>query len=267
LDRLATILNWERKVVRTRRDRLIALELMRLVGAEEMGEHAALELVELTMSGMKLLAAGQGLSLGRAISCHGLAGGGPEEPVGARYALLANLAHTLGTDALFVRLYQTAHQLAELGTDDAVLEWQNGTACSHRHLRPDGYGRYRRHGYVYDFYLEYDRATMWARGYEHKFNAYYAYWKAQQLYHNQEHFPTVLVVTVTDAAEERIARVARYVARWQYMPLPMLLSCQWRVEEEFNRPGLLGPIWRTPDMDIKERRYWLPVIHPDEKTR
>jgi hypothetical protein len=72
----------------------------------------------------------------------------------------------------------------------------------------------------------------------------------------------VLLVTVSDAAEERIARVARELARWQYCRLPVLLTCQWRIDEDFNRPGLLGLIWRTPDMDIEDRRYWLPVTPP-----
>jgi hypothetical protein len=107
---------------------------------------------------------------------------------------------------------------------------------------------------------------MWARGYEHKFQAYYAYWKALRWYQNQEHFPTVLLVTVSDAAEERIAQVARELARWQYYRLPLLLTCQWRVDEDFNRPGLLGLIWRTPDMASDDRRYWIPVVRPDSKT-
>jgi hypothetical protein len=236
---------------------------MRLVGADEIGREAALELGELTVAGMELLAAGQGLSLTRAIFYHGLTGGGPDEPVGARQALLSNLAHTLGCDALFVGLYRVAKQLRECRTDDAVLEWQNGTACSHRYLRPDGYGRYYREGSVYDFYLEYDRGTMSSKDYRHKLQAYYDYWTRLRVYRKQERFPTVLFVTVSDTAEERIARVARSAGRDQYAPLPILLTCQWRIDEECNRPGLLGPIWREPDAAIDDRRSWLP--QPNEK--
>lgn len=113
------------------------------MGADEIAEQADQGLVELTVRGMRLLAAQQGLSLARAIACHGLTGGGPEEPIGARQALLGNLAHTLGTDGLFVDLYRVARLRRAGGADDTVLEWQNGTACSRRHLRPDGYGRYQ----------------------------------------------------------------------------------------------------------------------------
>lgn len=258
LDRIATVLGWRRTAARCRRDRLVEMGLMRLGGDDEVGEHAARELVELTVRGMRLLAAQQGLSLGRAIACHGLTGGGPDEPVGARQALLANLAHTLGTDCLFVDLYRVASQLRAGGADDTVLEWQNGTACSRRHLRPDGYGRYYRNGSVYDFYVEYDRATMWAKGYIHKIQAYYAHWARQRFYHNVYSCPQVLVVTVTDAAEQRIVRVARSVAVGQYAPLPLLLTCQWRIDATDNPLGLLGPIWREAAADFDDRRCWLP---------
>lgn len=266
LDSLATVLHERRAALRHRRDRLIELGFVRLVSRTEIGEKAVLELGELAVDGMKILAAGHGLSLARAITCHGLTGGGPAEAVGARHILLANLDHTLGADAVFVRLYETTHQLTGLGADNVVLEWQNGTAASRRHFRPDGYGRYYRGGRVYDFYLEYDRATMWARGYEHKFNAYYEYWKSLRWYQNQEHFPTVLVVTVSDAAEERIAQAALEMGRWQYYRLPLLLTCQWRIDENRNGLGLLGPIWRAPDADIEERRHWLPIVDPDPNT-
>jgi len=255
---MATVLGWTMSRVRKHRRRLIERGLMRPVGPDEIGKHAQLELGELTVAGMELLAAGQGLSLTRAIFYHGLTGGGPDEPIGARQALLANVAHTLGCDALFVGLYRVAEQLRECGTDDAVLEWQNGTACSRRHLRPDGYGRYYREGYIYDFYLEYDRATMSSQGYYHKFQAYYDYWNRLRLYRNQYRFPRVLVVTVSDSAEERIARVAHSAALGQYAPLPLLLTCQWRVDENVNRPGLLGPIWREVDAEADDRHYWIP---------
>lgn len=56
-----------------------------------------------------------------------------------------------------------------------MVEWQNATACSRRHLRPDGRGTYRRQGKFYDFLLEYDRGTMNSRDYFKKFGAYYRY--------------------------------------------------------------------------------------------
>lgn len=99
---------------------------------------------------------------------------------------------------------------------------------------------------------------MSAKGYIHKFQAYYAYWAGQRFYHNVYSFPSMLLVTVTDAAEQRIARVAGSVAAGQYAPLPLLLTCQWRIDAPDNPLGLLGPIWSAPDAAGTERRYWLP---------
>src|SRR5712692_9795255 len=84
-DRLATVLGWSREAVRRRRGRLLDQGLMRLLGPGELGKAAAgLELVELTAAGLTLVAAQQGLPLGAAIRANGLAGGGPERPLGTR---------------------------------------------------------------------------------------------------------------------------------------------------------------------------------------
>jgi len=147
LGRLAQVRGWDLRWARERRDRLIGQGLMRLVEACEVGaEAAAAELVELTADGLALVAAQHGLSPGRAVRHLGLAGGGPERPIGARRRLLASLAHTLSTDAIFVSLICTARKLAALGSDDALMEWRNAAACSRGHLRPDGYGLYRHTG-------------------------------------------------------------------------------------------------------------------------
>src|SRR5207253_2461624 len=83
-----------------------------------LGEAAAgLELVELTATGLALVAAQQGLPLGAAIRTNGLAGGGPERPLGARRKLALQLAHTVGADDIFVRLVAAARPLAAAGGD------------------------------------------------------------------------------------------------------------------------------------------------------
>ncbi|WP_040669307.1 replication-relaxation family protein, partial [Nitrolancea hollandica] len=175
-DRLAVVLGWKRQWVRRRRNRLIALGLLRLVGSAEIGDAAgSLELVELTLAGLELVAAQQGLSMPRAVRLNGLVGGGPATPVGARRVLLRNLAHTLAVDGIFLSLIQTSGKFATVGWDDALHEWRNATACSRGHLRPDGYGVYRHHGRNSGFFLELDRGTMNRRDYLRKFAAYHRY--------------------------------------------------------------------------------------------
>jgi len=85
---LAAVLDRDVSWVRRRWAALMSRGLMRLVPAEEARppELAESELLELTRPGLEVLAAHLGLPLGMAVLHHGLAGGGPIEPVGARAA-------------------------------------------------------------------------------------------------------------------------------------------------------------------------------------
>jgi len=261
LGRLAQVRGWDLRWARERRDRLIGLGLMRLVEACEVGaEAAASELVELTADGLALAAAQHGLSLGRAVRHLGLAGGGPERPIGARRRLLASLAHTLGTDAIFVSLVCTAKKLAALGSDDALVEWRNAAACSRGHLRPDGYGLFRHAGQLYGFFLEYDRGTMSARDYLAKFAAYYEYRASGRFEREYQGFPTVLVVACDSSAEERIALAVRAAAVGRGPALPLLLTSEWRIADPRNPYGLLGRVWREPDAALHDRRFWPSIL-------
>src|SRR5207237_8892424 len=96
--------------------------------------------LELTGDGLRILAAHLGLTLGMAVRHHGLAGGGPEAPLGPRATLLAHLPHTLGTDAVFADLARAARAHPAGG---ALLEWRSAAACPHGRVRPDGYGLLR----------------------------------------------------------------------------------------------------------------------------
>jgi len=175
LDGLATVLNSSIASTRRRRNRLSTMGLIRLLTAEESGDEAARQLPELTAEGLGLVAAYHGLTLVVAIRELGLVGGGADQPLGARRPLLRQLAHTMGADDIFVRLYRTAAGMRKAGGDDALLEWQNATSCSRRHLRPDGYGLYCRGGWLHHFFVEYDRGTMRQHGYHKKFAEYYRY--------------------------------------------------------------------------------------------
>jgi len=255
-NQLSDVLGSGTAPVRRRLNRLVELSLIRHPGTDEIGEDASEELVELTARGLRVVAARLGLSLAVAVRELGLVGGAPDAPIGSRRRLLSSLAHTRGADDIFVRLYRQARKHTAAGCDEAVVQWQNAAACSRRHLRPDGYGVYRR-GTRYDgFFVEYDRGTMNARDYFKKFGAYYRYGMTGRFEQDYNTYPTILVVTSDNAAEERIARVARAAAVGQPARLPLLLTCQWRVDDPLNSHGLVGPIWRGPEANFNERGAW-----------
>jgi len=258
---LSDVLSCSVAPMRQRVHRLVELGLIRHLSMDEVGEETAFqELPELTMCGLKLVAAHLGLSLAVAVRELGLVGGGPDDPVGSRRKLLRTLAHTRGADDIFVHLYRHARERTALGCDEAMVEWQNAAACSRRHLRPDGYGVYRC-GTRYDgFFLEYDRGTMNARDYFKKFGAYYRYGVTHRFERDYNTYPAILVVTTGNATEERIARIARAAAVGQSAKLPLLLTCQWRTTDPCNPHGLQGPIWREADAEYDHRRQWFPSV-------
>jgi hypothetical protein len=253
---LAAALNWTPEWARARRNRLIAVRLIRLVGSDEIGERAGLGLAELTVEGLQVVAAQQGLTLAAAVRHLGLVGGGPEPPIGARRQVLKNLEHTLGVNATFIGLYRVARKLAERGYDDAVVEWRGAAACSHHRIRPDGYGIYRHRGQLCGFFLEYDRGTMSGRDYREKFAAYYDYRAAGHFEQEYEGFPTILVVTSDPGPEERIAKAVRAVAVGRGHRLPVLLTTLGRIATDEHGP--LGPVWREPWTTV--RRGWLVQV-------
>ena len=258
-NQLSDVLGSGTAPVRQRLNRLLELSLIRHPGVEEVGDATLQESPELTARGLKLVAAHLGLSLAVAVRELGLAGGGPNESFGSRRKLLRTLAHTQGADNIFVRLYRQARARAAAGWDEAMVEWQNAATCSRRHLRPDGYGVYRRGTHYDGFFVEYDRGTMNARDYFKKFGAYYHYGMTGRFERDYNSYPTVLVITADNAAEERIARVARAAAVGQQGKLPMLLTCQWRIDDAENLHSLLGCVWREPDSNFDDRRFWLLV--------
>jgi len=256
-NQLSDVLGSGTATVRRRLNRLVELSLIRHPGTDEIGEDASEELVELTARGLRLVAARLGLSLAVAVREIGLVGGGPDAHFGSRRKLLSTLAHTRGTNDVFVRLYRQARDRAAVGCDEAMVEWQNAAACSRRHLRPDGYGVYRCGTRYEGFFLEYDRGTMNARDYFKKFGAYYRYGVTGRFEKDYNSYPTILVVTSDNAAEERIARVAGAAAVGHSGKLPLLLTCRWRIDGATTSHGLLGPVWREPEAAFNQRRFWV----------
>lgn len=256
-DQMAAVLGGSLPTVRRRRNRLLGMGVMRLVGDEEIGRNSALELPELMVEGLELVAAHRGLSLPVAARALGLIGGGPDQPYGPRRRLLLHLAHTRGADDIFIGLYRTAAHRRDTGHDDVMVQWDNGTMCSRRHLRPDGYGIYQHDGQFDGFFLEFDRGTMRRHGYLDKFDEYYDYASSRRFERDYHGYPTILFVTVNNRTEGKIAEMAQVAARRYGFPLAILLTCLWRIDDPTNTDGLLGCIWRAPDTDFHDRRHWI----------
>lgn len=252
LTSLSTLLGSSLDRCRRRRALLQDAGLSRVLGPDEIGEHEVLGLAEVTIEGLQVLAAQQGLSLADAVRHNGLAGGGSDTPVGSRRSLLRDLEHTLGADGVFVELCGAAKRRGD-ERQYRLLEWLGAAACAVRGVRPDGYGLLRYAAEDYSFFLEYDRGTMQVRDLREKFEAYYCWLESAGFRRHYDTFPTVLIVTRDPASEERIARVLRSVGLGRIAELPVLLTTQGR--RQADRDGLLGPIWR--EQGSTERRYWL----------
>lgn len=260
-DDIAVVMCWTSTWARYQRKQLMELGLVRLLQADEVGEQAsAMGLTELTMDGLALVAAEQGLSVAAAIRYNGLVGGGPERDMPVRRKLLQNLTHTLGVNAIFVGLYRTAQHRCAKGNKDGVGEWRSPAACSNRLIRPDGYAVYRYNGVPFGFFLEYDRGTMSMAKYYAKFAAYYTYMERGLFERDYEGMPTVLVVTTDVAAESRIVRAAREVSVGRETHLPLLVTCEWRLRDSRNTDGLLEPIWREACKN-QGTRFSLPICN------
>jgi Replication-relaxation len=239
------------------------------VSGLDLGEFAPLGLVELTNVGRRRLADMLGLDSPTASRYHGLTGSGLAGAA-RRRRLLRALAHTLGTNDVFVAFALAAAEARRRGYVDELSEWRGAAACERRRCKPDGYGLYTRHGVGYGFLLEYDRGTESARKYAAKFRAYYHYRDSGQAARDYNGLPTILFVTTSTSAEDRIADQAHRA--WFIRctdPLAVQITSTDRIAAD--REGILGPIWRTPalahgTLDV-DRHYWLPGGPPARCVR
>jgi hypothetical protein len=215
-----------------------------------------LSVAELTGSGRRRLASSLGLPVAIARRHHGLFGG----TVTQRRRVTRAVAHTVGANEMFVAIAVRARIATARGADEALEEWRSAAACERQHCKPDGYGCFRRGSVRYGFLLEYDRGTERDAQYRAKLMAYLAYLRSGQAARDFQGFPTILFVTTSPAAEERIICAAgRIWARMGYPVLPILTTTTVRIHADER--GILGPIWRRAgDSDHRqsERWYWLP---------
>ena len=113
----------------------------------------------------------------------------------------------------------------------------------------------------FGFFLEYDRGTEKPSRYAAKLATYYRHRNSGGYRRDYQSFPTLLVVTTTDRAEERFAHQA-YLAEQQHAgnPLQIFLTTTNRVRA--HPGGILGPIWRAPGCALttasSARARWLP---------
>ncbi len=208
--------------------------------------------LEATRAGLRLAAARDGLTLAAALAREGFAGGGPDDPHGARPRLLATFAHTQGCAAFVVALARAGRTPG--ATAGRLLDWRNVVAAGATHARPDAALRWRRSvdGAVVDGWLEVDRATERGAAVARKLGAYareVAGWGAAPL-------PTLLIVTTTAAAEARLARYAAWArARWRALAdLTILLTTTARLADD--PAGPLGAVWRCAD-EVPLRCRWM----------
>jgi len=251
---------WQREMVDLDWLRSVVPGDLRGIGLDhESLELARLGLVEVTSAGRRRLADLLGLDPATARRYHGLTGSGRADAM-RRKRLLWALPHTVGANDVFVAFALAAAGARRLGLTDELSEWRSEAACERRRCKPDGYGLYRREGVSYGFVLEYDRSTESAGKYAAKFGAYYRYRDSGQAARDYDGLPTILFVTTSASAEDRIARQA--YRTWYSRgtaPLPVLLTTTERISRLAQ--GVLGPIWRTPSEasgDLVQRGYWLP---------
>jgi hypothetical protein len=248
---LSDVLGRDARWVARPRKALLDRGLLRLVTRKnvQLAGLAPGALLELTPAGLRTLAAHLGLSLASAVSHHGLAGGGPDSPIGTRRILLAHLDHTVGADAVFGVLARAAR--AQRG--GALVEWRNAAACAHGRLRPDGYGVLRLGQRDYGFFLEFDRGTVRPAPLRAKFAAYHRYLASARAPRDFDGPPSILVVTAGPAAEARVADAVLAAEAGQARRLPVLLTTINLLTTAEHGP--FDCVWRLPGVH-KGRRAW-----------
>ncbi len=256
-EEIAVLFGWTCRRTSERCQRLVHQGLLRRLDEQERRGHPdAAGRLELTRQGLRLVAAQRRSGVSGASNQSTIIGGGPDRPSRWRKHLADHLDHTIGANRVFVDLCRAARREAANGTADALEEWQSPAEVCRRGFYPDGYGLYRHDGKLHGFFLEYDRGSEKPGQYLKKFGAHYDMRDTGRLEHDYAGVPLILVVTVGNAAEDRIARAARAASVGRMCPLRILLTTEWRIRRDPD--GVLGQIWRTPTGGFGERCCWLP---------
>jgi hypothetical protein len=223
-------------------------------GAPHSGRPSRLMLIELTPAGRREAARQLLAPASVAARHHGLLGREKDE----RFA--RHLAHTAGANAVFVAFVVAGRRTNQRSGDDGLEEWRSAAACARGRFRPDGYACYRRGGSRFGFFLEFDRGTEKPREYAAKIATYYRYRDSGTAARDYTGFPTLLVVTTSELAEERFVYQA-YLAAQRHggTPLSVFLTTTRRIRT--HPEGVLGAIWCGPGrgpVHRLARAAWLP---------
>ena len=241
-------------VGRRRCRRLIADDLVRIVGQDEIGDDAASHRpLELTRLGIGAVAAWHGLPQRDLTRLKLLLGRSTKRSSRSRAELIRRFTHTQGVNRFFVELGRLAMVSRRAGWNDGIIDWQGLPISQQNRPRPDAYGIYRHRGLDYGFFLEYDRGTERAKQYERKLRGYYDFRDSGRFQRQFEGMPTILFVTTSSAAEKRIERAACITETRRGSSLPILLTHEPFVETQPK--GILGRVWRQPG--TQRRGEWL----------
>ena len=142
-----------------------------------------------------------------------------------------------------MNLARAARNVSCTGGDDQLEEWRSAEASARGRFQPDGYGCYRRGANRFGFFIEFDRGTERWSEYAAKLATYYRY-RQTAATRDYRGFPTLLVVTTSQRAEDLIADQARIGADLHGSTrLRVLLTTTNRIREDDG--GILGRIWRS----------------------
>jgi hypothetical protein len=241
VDEVATLQGLSLGSVRRLCKRLRDTELVRTVAATEYpaGSGRA-DHLEATRTGLTAAAARDGLTLAQAVAREGFAGGGPDDPLGARSRLLATFAHTRGCAAFVLALVRAGQR--DDDTAGRLLDWRNVVSAGCRYARPDAAITWQRaaDGAIDRCWLEFDRGTERGDAVDRKLCAYaheVADWGPDPL-------PNLLIVTTSSAAEDRLIAAADWF-RVRSSTLTALVILSTTTARLSGHPaGPLGAIWR-----------------------
>ncbi len=214
----------------------------------------------LTDTGLKLLAARDGVPPRRYARYGIVAASMPKKQGGGRLeTLLRQLDHTVGVNRFFVRLmadgakngprlirWLSASEAAQKFTYGEVTHW----------LRADGAGDIYWQGKIRRFYLEWDRGTVKLPDLVEKCRLYAAYYASLVRTGVPEpNRPATLVVTSSPVRESVLWRTI-LTASDEVAASPCRLFTT--VDALIGRAGPLAPVWRGSDSS--QRSFWLEGV-------
>jgi protein involved in plasmid replication-relaxation len=229
---LAVLLARPVETIERRLDRLVHSGMSEVITRPTEGDDSAPKRFVLTNFGLRWLAARDGVPP-RRYAEHGViaATSGSNGTTNTRLdGLLGHFEHSVGVNRVLARfasnVRRAGHHLAEWRSDaEPTRRFRDGD-CSYW-IRPHPGGSLLNRGTRHEFLLEYNRGTERAADYRSKLIGYLHYFGSREFEQDGDERPTVLVVTVSDQAELRIADAVGDAQReiGPRLPRPLASSC------------------------------------------